>query len=177
MQYIFIAIMLVVIILAVLKQNSFKGKMDNVRFYGEESLEIAKTIIPSTDEITLISCGANLDTQSESMFKASVRSSITKSRTQDFKYQDYYVVAKTIKEIFFIPVKIVGTRKLVLQINPKMKTKTYALNNIQQEVLKHSPKNTFPSIDIKFSTNSNTSHSVQFYDSLKNLDIWLEQST
>lgn len=170
MTYITIPIIVCIIAFAIYKQKSFKGKMTGVSFYGEESLQIARTIIPDKEEITFISCGTNRDTETKAMFKASATYNLTNSSTGDFKHFDYYIVAKTTNQIYFIPVKIVGTFKLALQLNPKMKTKVYSIENLQQEIVKHKPNTTLPSIDIKFTTNSDSSHLVQFYDGFGEFD-------
>ena len=164
MTYITIPIIIFIIVFAIYKQKSFKGKMEGVSFYGEESLQITRTIIPDKEEITFISCGTNRATETKAMFKASARSHITNTTSGDFKHFDYYIVAKTVSQIYFIPVKIVGKWKLTLQLNSKMKTKVYPIENLQQEIVKHKPNATLPSIDIKFTANSDSSHLVQFYD-------------
>jgi len=161
MSYIFIIVMAIVIFFAVKKQNSFKGKMGSEKFYGKESLEIAKTIIPTEDEITFYSCGTNMDTYTKAKFKGSASG----STTQDFKNIDYTIVAKTTKNIYFIPVKIVGFRKLNLEINPKIKIETYDLLNVRHKITEEKPNATWPSIDIEFNINNNSTHNVQFRDS------------
>ena len=52
---------------------------------------------------------------------------ISKTSTVDFKFFNYYIVAKTIEEIYFIPVKIKRTMKFNLEINSKMKTEKYKI--------------------------------------------------
>jgi len=61
------------------------------------------------------------------MFKASAMYNISKTSTVDFKFFNYYIVAKTIEEIYFIPVKIKRTMKFNLEINSKMKTEKYKI--------------------------------------------------
>ena len=167
MGYFGIIVVIIFVAFAIFKQKSFKEKMSGFVFYGDEALQIAKTIIPSNEEICFISCGTNIDTQNKAMFSASMRSSITQSRTQDYKYYDYSIVAKTKEKIYFIPVKIVGTLKIELQLNPKMKTKVYDIQRVRQEVIEHKPNKTMATIDVKFSMGSDTSYSVQFYDNFE----------
>lgn len=165
--YLLILLPITFIVFALYKQKNLKGNFENFSFYGKESLLIAKTVIPNNEEIIFISCGTNRDKEIKSMLSASAWSSITNTTSGDFKHFDYYIVAKTVSQIYFIPVKIVGTFKLVLQLNPKIKTKVYPIKNLQQEVIKHKPNATMPSIDVKFRLNVDTIHLVQFYDNFE----------
>jgi len=159
MIYIFIPIMAVIIFFAIKKQNSLKVKMKGVKFYEKESIEIAKTIIPENDAITFISCGTNMDT----LMNKRIRTTASGATTQNFKYTDYTIVAKTDKHIYFIPVKIVGTRKYTLEINPKLDIKTYDILNVRHKILKEKPNASWPSIDIEYNINNVTTNNVQFY--------------
>jgi len=159
----------VLVIYAIYRQKSLRKKMKGVSFYGEEALAIAKTVVASNEEIIVVSCGTNRDTELGAMFKASAKYNLTKSSTGDFKYFDYYVVAKTQKNIYFIPVKIAGTFTLVLKVNPKMNVETYAIEQVKHEVVRQDLDATMPSMDIKFTVDAATSHLVQFYDHFEEL--------
>jgi len=165
MSYLFIIVFGVFVFFALKKQKSLKGSMEGVKFYGEESLEIAKTIVPPEDEITFISCGVNMDTASKGQLKGYARSTYTGSTTDSYKYYDYTIVTKTEKHIYFIPVKIVGTLKINLEINPKKNTKMYDLSTVSHTITDEKPNATWHSIDIKFDIGKDTVHNIQFRDS------------
>lgn len=167
-NHLLILLPIIFIAFAIYKQKSLKGKFTNFSFYGDESLQIAKTIIPSNQEITFISCGTNLDTQNQAMFKASGMYNITNTSTGDFKYFDYYIFAKTTSKIYFIPVKIDGKWKLTLKVNEKMNTEIYDIENVKHEILEDKPNATLPTMNVKFEIGKNTSHNVQFYDNFEN---------
>lgn len=149
---------------AIYKQKSMKGKFTDFNFYGEESMQIAKEIIQ--EKIISAKCGTNRDTENKSMLKASGWGNITKTNTGDYKFYDYYIVAKTEDDIYFIPVKIKGTVKLKLEINPKMDIENYKLNNIKETIITTNPKATLPTIDMDYTINPNLSHLVQFYGNI-----------
>jgi len=158
MTYLPIILVAIFIVFAIKKQNSFKGKMNNVKFYEKESLEITKTIIPAEDEIIICNCGTNMDTYT----KTRIRTTASGSTTGDFKYLDYTIVAKTAKNIYFIPVKIVGTREYTLQINPKIKIETYDTLNVRHKITKEKPDATWPYADVEFNINNSITHNIQF---------------
>ena len=166
-NYLLILLPIIFIAFAIYKQKNLKGRFTNFSFYGDESLQIAKTIIPSNEEITFISCGTNLDTQNKAMFKASRMYNITNTSTGDFKFFDYYIVSKTTNQIYFIPVKIVGKWKLKLQVNQKMNTQIYDIEIVKHEILEDKPNATLPTMNVKFEIDKNTSHNVQFYDNFE----------
>lgn len=157
----------VFICIAALMQRSFNGKMEGVKLYGEESLAIARTIIPDSVPITFISCGTNKDTESSAFFKASARASITDSTTAAYKHYDYSIVAKTDRDLYFIPVKIKGTKTLRLEQNPNLPVRNYALSAVKTEVLKRTKSNYMPTIDVQFITPTNEPHKVMFTDSFE----------
>lgn len=164
MQYTFIIIFIAFVGFAIYRQKSLKKGFEEVdfNFYGDEALEITKTI--TKDQLSYVSCGASLDTLTDTSLKAYTRSAVTQSTTNNFKYHDYYVVAKTATHIYFIPSKIVGNMKLTLKQNPNKKTKRYILEKVKEEIVASKPNNAIPSIDVTFSINAETDISIQFYN-------------
>jgi len=160
--------MAVIVYFAMNKQKSFKGSMDGVILYEEDSLFIAKNNIPQGEEITFISCGRNLDTEKKGYSSAAAESARTMSTTNQFRHYDYYIVVKTEKKIYFIPAKAKGLKEIKMTQNPKMKIREYDIASVKQEVLKFHASDYMPMIDVKFSYGEGA-HSVQFTDHFEEL--------
>ncbi len=150
-----------------LKQNFSEIETANFSFYNEDAQQIAKTIIPKEEEITFIDCGLDKETETKGRFDLVAMQHLTKTTSGDFKYLDYYVVAKTTKQIYFIPVKIKGTMKLHLKVNPKIKVEKFPLDQSTTEVIKESSKDMISSFVIQFNSNNKKIHQIEFWGVLK----------
>ncbi len=160
----------VFVCLAVLMQRRLKGKMEGVKFYGEESLAIARNVIADSAPITFISCGTNKDTEKAAFAKGAARASRTGSTTQAHKDYDYSIVVKTDRKIYFIPVKIKGTMTLTLEQNPRLRVREYDIGTVRTEVLKRTKSNYMPTIDVRFITPVDDPHHVMFTDSFEEFE-------
>ena len=76
-------------------------------------------------------------------------------------------IAKTTKQIYFIPVKIKGTMKLHLKVNPKVKVEKFPLDQSTTEVIKESSKDIISSFVIQFNSNNKKIHQIEFWGVLK----------
>jgi len=165
-----IFIIFAIIFLVVYSQmNSTSNSNTLSEYFAADIKKITQAHIPSSETIQFTSWGLDTSTRTAGTNNAALNYQITKSTTNDFKYYDYLIVAKTTTHIYFIPAKIQGTMKTTMIFNQKKTSEHYPINNFVQSI----QESTIDSVTIKFSLNNGEIKVIQFYD---NLQLWLHSN-